>query len=73
MRCERCAGLVVAEYVSAGATSIGCWASGEWRCINCGAVGISVPVSAHHVARGVAGADKGDGQRRTMNTGPRRS
>jgi len=37
MRCERCAGLVVTEHVSAGATSNESWAYREWRCVNCGA------------------------------------
>jgi len=44
MRCERCAGLVVAEHFSAGRTSVSGWAYGEWRCVNCGAMGLSRPV-----------------------------
>ena len=40
MRCERCAGLVVAEQASVGGTSIGCGASVEWRCLNFHAVGV---------------------------------
>ena len=73
MRCERCAGLVVAQRVSAGVTSIGCWASGEWRCVNCGAMGVSAPVSGHPVAQAMAGKEKVGVQRRALNTEPRRS
>lgn len=73
MRCKRCAGLVVAEHVSMGATSIGCWAYGEWRCLNCGAMGFSEPASAHPVARGITGNEKSGGQRRALNTESRRS
>ena len=63
MRCERCAGLVVAEHVSVGATSIGCWASGEWRCVNCGAVGFSGPTGAHSGIPHHAENEKVGGQR----------
>jgi hypothetical protein len=73
MRCERCAGLVVAEHFSAGTTSIGCWAYGEWRCVNCGAMGISEPVSGRPVAQGIAGNEKVRGPRRALNTESRRS
>jgi hypothetical protein len=41
MRCERCAGLVVAEHFIGGGTSIGGWAYCGWRCVNCGAIGLS--------------------------------
>jgi hypothetical protein len=73
MRCERCAGLVVAEHVSAGAPSVGSWVSGEWRCVNCGAVGVSDPVHAHAVTRGIVENKKVDGQRRAVNAMSRRS
>ncbi len=73
MRCERCAGLVVAEHVSAGAPSVGSWASGEWRCVNCGAVGVSAPVSRNPVAQGMAGKEKIGVQRRALNAEPRRA
>ena len=73
MRCERCAGLVVPEHVSAGAPSVGSWASGEWRCVNCGAVGISDPVHAHAVTRGMVENKKVDGQRRPVSAVSRRS
>jgi hypothetical protein len=72
MRCERCAGLVVAEQGGAGAGSNGCWVYGEWRCVNCGAMGVSVSASAHPVARGIAGNGKGGGPRRALNTESRR-
>jgi len=73
MRCERCAGLVVAEHASAGGTSIGCGASVEWRCVNCGAMGVSAPVSGHPVAQAMAGKEKFGAQRRALNTEPRRA
>ena len=73
MRCERCAGLVVVEHFSAGTTSVGCWASGEWRCVNCGAMGVSEPVSEQPVARGIAGNERIDGRRRALSTESRRS
>ena len=73
MRCERCAGLVVAEHVSAGAPSVGSWASGEWRCVNCGAMGVSDPVHAHAVTRGMVENKKVDGQRRAVSAVSRRS
>ena len=73
MRCERCAGLVVAEHASVGGPSIGCGAFGEWRCVNCGAVGVSAPVSGHPVAQAMAGKEKVGVQRRALNTEPRRS
>lgn len=49
MRCERCAGLVVAEHFSAGGTSVNGWAYGEWRCVNCGAMGLSKPIGRRPV------------------------
>ena len=73
MRCERCAGLVVLEQFSAGTISAGCWASGEWRCVNCGAMGVSEPVSEQPVARGIAGNERIDGRRRALSTESRRS
>jgi hypothetical protein len=72
MRCERCAGLVVAEHFSAGSTSTGCWAYGEWRCINCGATGLSEPAVAHPAIRNIAGNHKVGGQRRAPHTISRR-
>ena len=47
MRCERCAGLVVADHFIGGGTSIGGWAFGGWRCVNCGAIGLSGQAGAH--------------------------
>ena len=47
MRCERCAGLVVAEHFIGGAISIGGWAYGGWRCVNFGAIGLSGQAGAH--------------------------
>ena len=41
MRCERCTGLVVLDHFIGGATSIEGWAYGGWRCVNCGAIGLS--------------------------------
>ena len=73
MRCERCAGLVVAEHFSAGATSIGGRAYGEWRCVNCGASGLSGLTGAHPVIRSDAGSEKIGGYRRAPNTESRRS
>ena len=73
MRCERCAGLVVTELVSAGAPSVGSWASGEWRCVNCGAMGVSDPVHTHAVTRGMVENKKVDGQRRAVSAVSRRS
>ena len=73
MRCERCAGLVVAEHVSAGAPSVGSWVSGEWRCVNCGAVGVSDPVHTHAVTRGMVENKKVDEQRRAVSAVSRRS
>src|SRR6267143_1219840 len=58
MRCERCAGLVVAEHFIGGGTSIGGWAYGGWRCVNCGAIGLSGQAGAHPVLRSVAGGEK---------------
>src|SRR3970040_3214311 len=58
MRCERCAGLVVAEQFIGGTTSIGGWAYGGWRCVNCGAIGLSEQAGAHPVLRSVAGGEK---------------
>ena len=73
MRCERCAGLVVVERFSSGTTSAGCWSAGEWRCVNCGAMGVSAPVSGHPVAQAMAGKEKVGVQRRALNAEPRRS
>lgn len=73
MRCERCAGLVIAEHFSAGATTIGGRAYGEWRCVNCGAMGLSGQAGADPVIRSVAGSEKIGRQRRTPNTEFRRS
>ena len=73
MRCERCARLVVAEHVSAGAPSVGSWVSGEWRCVNCGAVGVSDPVRTHAVTRGMVENKKVDEQRRAVSAVSRRS
>ena len=58
MRCERCAGLLVVEHFIGGATSIGGWAYGGWRCVNCGAIGLSGQTGAHPVIRSVAGDKK---------------
>ena len=73
MRCERCAGLVVAEHVSVGATSIGSWASAEWRCVNCGAVGVSGPTDAHPGIESRGGNEKVGGQGCSPSTARRRS
>ena len=73
MRCDRCAGLVVGEHAAADATSIGCWIYAEWRCVNCGAAGVSVPTNGHSVSRGIAGSEKVGRPRRALNTEPRRS
>lgn len=73
VRCERCAGLVVLEQFSAGTASAGWWSAGEWRCVNCGAMGVSAPVSGHPVAQAMAGKEKVGVQRRALNTEPRRS
>lgn len=68
MRCERCAGLVVAEHFSAGSTATGRWAYREWRCINCGATGLSEPAISHPVIRNIAENEKAGGQRRVPRT-----
>ena len=73
MRCERCGGLVITEHFSAGTTSNGCWAFGEWRCVNCGAMGLSEPAIAHPAIRSITGNGKVGGQRRAQNTESRRS
>src|SRR5688572_12255797 len=55
MRCERCTGLVVADHFVGGATSIGGWAYGGWRCVNCGAIGLSRQTGATPLLRSVGG------------------
>src|SRR5437016_4680349 len=72
MRCERCAGLVVAEHFIGGGTSIGGWAYGGWRCVNCGAIGLSGQAGAHPVLRSVAGGEKNCRQSRVPSTKFRR-
>ena len=72
MRCERCAGLVVAEHFSAGKTSVSGWAYGEWRCVNCGAMGLSRPAGERPVTDGLQRPQVG-GQRPAPNRESRRS
>jgi hypothetical protein len=68
MRCERCAGLLVAEQFIGGGTFIGGWAYGGWRCVNCGAVGLSGQAGAHHVMQNVTGGEKHGRQSRAPST-----
>jgi len=68
MRCERCAGLVVADHFIGGASSIEGWAFGGWRCINCGAIGLSGETGVLSSIRPVAGGGKYDRQSRTSGT-----
>jgi hypothetical protein len=72
MKCERCAGLVVAEHFIGGATSIGGWAYGGWRCVNCGAIGLSGQAGAHPAIRSVAGDENIGRQSRAPSTKFRR-
>jgi hypothetical protein len=64
MRCERCAGLVVAEQFIGGATSNGGWVYSGWRCVNCGAIEVFVQIGSRPVLRPVAGGRKRGGQTR---------
>jgi hypothetical protein len=73
MRCERCAGLVIVEAFSAGASSIGGRTYGEWRCVNCGARGLSGLTEADAVIRSVVGNETIGPRRRAPNTESRRS
>src|SRR6266705_1955522 len=68
MRCERCGGLVVAEHFIGGGTAIGGWTYGGWRCVNCGAIGLSGQAGAHPVLRSVAGGEKNCRQSRMPST-----
>jgi hypothetical protein len=71
MRCERCAGLMIAEHFIGGGTSLGGWTYGGWRCVNCGAIGLSGQAGAHHahhVMRNVAGGEKNGRQSRAPST-----
>lgn len=63
MRCERCAGVVVTEHVSAGATSNESWAYREWRFVNCGAMGLSRPAGGYPVSRRIAESEQVGEQR----------
>jgi hypothetical protein len=69
MRCERCTGLVVADHFIGGASSTEGWAFGGWRCVNCGAIGLSEQAAAQPAVRGVAGARKNDRQNKPMMKG----
>jgi hypothetical protein len=68
MRCERCAGLVVAEQFIGGATSNGGWVYSGWRCVNCGAIDISGQAGGGPALRPVAGGGKDGGPRRVPST-----
>jgi hypothetical protein len=48
MRCERCAGLVVAEQFIGGSASNGGWVYSGWRCVNCGAIEEAFGQSGSH-------------------------
>ena len=72
MRCERCAGLLVAEHFIGGGTSIGGWTYGGWRCVNCGAIGLSGQAGAHPVMQNVTGGEKNGRQSRAPGTKYRR-
>jgi hypothetical protein len=69
MRCERCTGLVVADHFIGGASSIGGWAYCGWRCVNCGAIGLSGQAGAGPAIRGVVGGRKNDGKHKPMMKG----
>ena len=58
MRCERCTGLVVADHFIGGASSIGGWAYGGWRCVNCGAIGITGQIGGPPAIRRLRGIVK---------------
>ncbi len=73
MRCERCAGLVVADHFIGGASSLGGWAYGGWRCVNCGAIGLSGQAGGPlTIIRRVAGTAKTDRFSRVSGTKFRR-
>jgi hypothetical protein len=59
MRCERCAGLVVAEqFIGGETTTNGGWAYCGWRCVNCGAIAIFRQTDSRPVLRSVVGGGK---------------
>jgi hypothetical protein len=72
MRCERCAGLVVAEQFIGGATSNGGWVYSGWRCVNCGAIDISGQAGGGPALRPVTGGGKDSVQSRVPNSKFRR-
>jgi hypothetical protein len=72
MRCERCAGLVVAEQFIGGATSNGGWAYSGWRCVNCGAIDVFGQAGGRPVLRPFPGAGGNGGLRRVPSTKSRR-
>jgi hypothetical protein len=61
MRCERCAGLVVAEQFIGGATTNGGWAYSGWRCVNCGAIEVFRQTGSYPVLRPIVGGGKRGG------------
>jgi hypothetical protein len=73
MRCERCTGLVVLDHFIGGAGSIGGWAYGGWRCVNCGAIGLSGQAGVHRLIRTVAEDERNDRQSRVRGTRLRRA
>lgn len=68
MRCERCTGLVVADHFIGGGASIGGWAYGGWRCVNCGAIGLSGHTDTTPLVRSVARQKNGPAKSRAPNT-----
>ena len=63
MRCERCAGLVVAEQFIGGATSNGGWVYSGWRCVNCGAIEEVFGQSGLHPVLRPEGGKRGEQRR----------
>ena len=68
MRCERCAGLVVAEQFIGGATSNGGWVYSGWRCVNCGSIDVFGQTGSRSALRPGAGGGKDGGPRRAPST-----
>jgi len=62
----------VAEHFIGGGTFIGGWAYGGWRCVNCGAIGLSGQAGAHPVMQNVTGGEKNGRQSRAPGTKYRR-
>ena len=67
-RCDRCAGLVVAEQFIGGATSTGGWVYSGRRCVNCGAIEVFEQAGVYSVMRPDTRGGKHGGQGREPST-----